>query len=154
MCTPCSRAFCSASPNSGCVLVFGVKYLTFFIWTTKKIYASYPSRTALHSSSTCFTPRSVGASGNFTTPSSSSVTPFTSIKILRSPSSAYRSNLEFPYVTSCLSIVGFSQRFPASIHSFTALFGICESILIRRFPFFTLIRSHFVFRSGLSLLCT
>ena len=37
--------------------------------------------------------------------------------------------------------------------SCTTRFGICESILIRRSPFSTAIRSHLVFLSGLSDSC-
>ena len=61
--------------------------------------------------------RSLGASGNFTTPSSSSVTPFTSTKIFFSSVSIYKSNLEFPYVVSGFTRRTFSHKLPASTHS-------------------------------------
>ena len=55
------------------------------ICTTNSRWARYPSRTLWHSSRTWRAPRAVGASGNRTTPCSSSVTPFTSIKWRFSP---------------------------------------------------------------------
>ena len=149
--TPAAAALRRASANAGWVSRLGVKYFTSRIWITKKTYASYPSFTARASSSRCFTARSLGASGNRHTPSHSSVTPLTSMKIFRSPASTYRSNREFPQVVSGRICVTFSKRAPPSIHSCTTRFGIWESMLIIRLPFSTAIRSHFVFRSGLAL---
>ena len=138
--------------------MLGVKKSTSSICTTKKTAASQPSFTAATSSSMCFTARSLGASGKRTTPSSSRVTPFTSMRTFRSPVSAYRSILEFPKVYSGLRKVRPGRKArpssASSSHSRTRALGIWESILMRRSPFHTEIRSHFVFLWGLSDFCT
>lgn len=83
--TPESTALPSSSANSGSVARFGVNTLLPDIWTTNTAHASYPSLTQASSPRRCFLPRSVGASGNMHTRSSSRVTPLTSAN-MRLPS--------------------------------------------------------------------
>ena len=61
--TTAARARRSASPKAGWVRSLGEKKAARYIWMTKHTAASYPAARQAISSSRCFTPRSVGASG-------------------------------------------------------------------------------------------
>ena len=86
--TPARAAAARSAAKRGSVSPLGRKRRGPFIWMTKHTAASYPAERAAASSSRCFTPRRVGASGKRATPSSSRVTPLISQKPRRSgPSS-------------------------------------------------------------------
>ena len=157
--TPALRARSSAPANSGCVRTLGMKWVIPSICTTKRRTAPYPSFFASISSSTCFTARSDGASGNRATLSSSRLTPFTSIQISSSDISAgtfvgtfacasapartrtRKSNRDFPKVHSGRTSVTSGYRPPALSHSSAALFGAVLSMLTSLSPFRTVTRS-------------
>ena len=157
--TPALRARSSASANSGWVRTLGMKRVIPSICTTKRRTAPHPSFFASISSSTCFTARSDGASGNRATLSSSRLTPFTSIQISSSDISVgtsagtsacasapartrtRKSNRDFPKVHSGRTSVTSGYRPPALSHSSAALFGAVLSMLTSLSPFLTVTRS-------------
>ena len=157
--TPALRARSSASANSGWVRTLGMKRVIPSICTTKRRTAPHPSFFASISSSTCFTARLDGASGNRATLSSSRLTPFTSIQISSSDISAgtfvgtfacvsapartrtRKSNRDFPKVHSGRTSVTSGYRPPALSHSSAALFGAVLSMLTSLSPFLTVTRS-------------
>ena len=157
--TPALRARSSASANSGWVRTLGMKRVIPSICTTKRRTAPHPSFFASISSSTCFTARSDGASGNRATLSSSRLTPFTSIQISSSDISVgtsagtsacasapartrtRKSNRDFPKVHSGRTSVTSGYRPPALSHSSAALFGAVLSMLTSLSPFRTVTRS-------------
>ena len=161
--TPALRARSSASANSGWVRTLGMKRVIPSICTTKRRTAPHPSFFASISSSTCFTARSDGASGNRATLSCSRLTPFTSIQISSSGISAgtsagisagtsacasapartrtRKSNRDFPKVHSGRTSVTSGYRPPALSHSSAALFGAVLSMLTSLPPFLTVTRS-------------